>query len=137
MAWDQQWQHRVDSLELNNLAAGLVCEVPEVSDLFAVENILVPIQGGYPVFHRAQPLSGQFTFLMHVLHPTDADFDTRINLVKAVMTQGVPHAYTFQVRGMPSALTIPEIYFESVGDFDYKTGKVTAVAVAPDPRAAT
>lgn len=135
MAWDQQWQHRVDTLELNDLAAGLVCEVPEVDDLFEVENVFVVIAGGYPVFHRAQPQSGRYTFLIHALHETDEEFAAKVAAIRAVMSQGVPHTYTYQVRGMAAPRSV-EVVFESLGSIDYKTGRMTALAVAPDPRGA-
>lgn len=135
MTWEQQWQHNVGGLELNDVAAGWVCEVPEVSDLFEKEHVFVPIAGGYPAFHRSQPLSGRFTFLIHALHPDDEAFDAKLAAIKAVLgpAQDEPVTYTFQVRGMAAPRSV-KVLFESLGGMDYKTGRMTALAVAPDPR---
>jgi len=135
MAWAGVWHHKVDGLELNDWANGLVCDVPEVGDLHEVDHVFVPIAGGYPVWHRSQPLSGRFTFMIHALKEDDEDWDAKAAAIKAVMAQDVPHTYEYQVRGMATSKTV-QIVFESLAVDDYKKGRMTALAVAADPRGA-
>lgn len=125
------WDHSVDGVDLNDFEA-FATSVPEVQNRFGGQVQLTDMQARTPVFDRQQPVAGRYTFLIRVIAQSEADYQARMAILRALVGPGA-HSWTWKAPGEGSSHTV-SIYFDSglVTD-DSGYGPVTVKAVAPDP----
>lgn len=131
MAWNEQWSVKVDGgVELND-HVNYVTEVPQIDDVPDWDVKIVPIDGTYPAYVRADPTSGVYTVNVQMSACSYATFRTRMAALDAMFTMGASHTLTVQVRGMPSALSVTIIPRGKA--VDAKLRKVTYNCHVPVP----
>lgn len=105
MTWSEQWSYKIDGgIELNDIV-NFVTQVPQIDDIPDFNIVSVPIDGTYPVFIRADPSSGIYTFLIQMSACSNAVFRSRLATLDGIFTPSM-HTFTFQARGMPSAKSV-------------------------------
>lgn len=132
MAIATRWIHRIDGVDLNDGLA-FACRVPEAANDFGATVLLSDMAGRTPVYNRAQPVSGRFTFLIQILWDTEAQYLARLATLRALTAPG-PHTYARAIPGQADTGQAVAIHFEAgfvVDDTDI--GLATARAIAPDP----
>lgn len=124
------WAHSIDGVDINDFEA-YATSVPEVQSRFGAQVLLTDMQGRTPVFNRQQPVAGRYTFLINVIAQSDADYEARLAVLRALVGPGI-HTWTWTPPGGTPHTAL--IYFETglVTD-DTGYGPVTAKAIAPDP----
>ena len=127
-----RWIHKIDGVDLND-GVSFTCRVPDAESVFGAQPLLTEMQARTPVFNRAQPVAGRFTFLITILFDSDADYLARLATLRVLVAPGV-HTYTRAIPGEDAAGQSLAVYFDAglvVDDTD--TGLATAKAIAPDP----
>ena len=126
-----RWIHKVDGVDLNT-AGSFVCAVPEAEAEFGAQVLLTDMQARTPVFNRAQPVAGRFTFLITSLFYNDAEWLANLAVLRSLVAPGL-HTYTRARPGQDVAGQSVAVYFDAGLVIDTETGACTAKAIAPDP----
>ena len=131
MAWNEQWTYVVDGTNLND-HVNTVCEIPEIDNVFGHDVILAQIAGDHPVFIRSQPGEGRLTINVALKGAgLNSTYRTRIDSLRTLLSQGVRHTLTVQVRGMSGSKSL-KFYVEG-SMVDYKRRLLSVRCVAPKP----
>jgi hypothetical protein len=130
MTTTARWIHKIDGVDLND-AVDFVCRVPDVESEFGATALLTDMQARTPVFNRAQPVAGRFTFLVTVLGDA-AEYRANLATLRVLVSPGL-HTYTRAIPGQDVAGQSVAVYFDAGLVVDSETGLCTARAIAPDP----
>lgn len=133
MAWSEQWSIKVveaGNVELND-GVTMWTECPQATQDPEVEPILGEIEGDYPVLVRTQPREGQYTFLVAFGPCSPTAYWTRLSALKGYFPTGTLRTVSFQVRGMPSALSVKVARLSVYEDFGSRLATVQCIAPRP------
>jgi hypothetical protein len=126
------WSYRVGALELND-GISFVTSVPEIENASEDDVILVPIDGDYPRFVRLQPREAQYTFLIAMKPCSWPVYQSRLNQLKSVFTQGASVELEFQVRGMTEPMSVNIQVKNFLIDPKKRLVTVSAIVARPIP----
>lgn len=128
MTWSSVWSYKIDGTEIND-GTNYWTTIPEIENVFAMDAILAPIDGDYPMLIRLQPKEGSYT--LQTWAPGEpAAWDTKLATLKALLTQA-PHTLSVQVRGMAAAKSV--IVVPTTIIVSYTQRLLTATLLAPKP----
>ena len=126
-----RWIHKIDGVDLNT-GDPFACSVPEADAFFGATTLLTDMQARTPVFNRAQPVAGRFTFLIANVYHSDAEYLANLATLRALVSPGL-HTYTRARPGEETTGHSVAVYFDAGLVVDTETGLCTAKAIAPDP----
>ena len=103
--------HKIDGVDISD-GVHFATNVPEVDAVFGTQALFTDMQARAPVFNRAQPVAGRFTFQTASIYHTDAERIANLVTLRALVAPGI-HTYTLARPGEADTGKSVSVYFDA------------------------